>query len=531
MVVVDAGSFSVINPMLKEGQLPTFEKILKEGASGLLMSTIPPVTPPAWASFATGVNPGKHGVFDFWHFVGTEVTPVTSFSLQRRTLWSLLNEENMSSILLNAPITYPPRKIRGLVISGLLTPSDFPYTYPKRLKKELMKEIPGYRIHTRTSPYEDEQGYLEEAHNLLKARCDATIYLMENYDWDFFVSYFYYTDQIQHVFWKYMDSTHPLHDLDAPREMRKAIPVAYKIVDESLHKIMRVFDEDTLLIVMSDHGAGPVYKEVFINDYLRSLGLIRRSRGGLFEMAISRLLRTSGVERGRLATIFGYLKGALRVMIHPTRPRSSYVPAWIDWSRTKAFSMGHLGGIMVNQRVIREKSKYSVLIDYLTQKLYALRDPESGEKIVDRVYKRSEIYSGENVKEAPDLLFTTKNMTYVPRIGYELESDQIVRHSKGSGGHRREGILIMYGEDVKKGYKLRDCDIIDLMPTILYRMSLQIPSDVDGKVLVEAFHPSLVKEHPVELTEATSIRSSKKSELSTEEKEELKRRLQELGYF
>ena len=531
VIVVDAGSFSVINPMVEQGKLPTFQKILKAGASGILMSTMPPVTPPAWASFATGVNPGKHGVFDFWHFIGTDVTPVTSNSIRRKTLWSMLDEENMSSILINAPITYPPSKIRGLIISGLLTPTDSPYTYPKRLKKELVKEIPEYRIHTRTSPYVNEQLYLEEAYDLLRSRCDASLYLMENYDWNFFVSYFYYTDQIQHVFWKYMDSTHPSHDPNAPRELKDAIPGAYEIVDESLHKIMRFFDEDTLLIVMSDHGAGPVYKDVLINNYLRDLGLVRMSKRGLFEMTVNSLLRNFYVEEERLTRIFSYLKGALRVMIYPTRKRSSYIPIWIDWSRTKAYSVGHLGRIMVNRKATRSKSEYDGLINYLIRRLYEFRDPESDEKIVDRVYMKSEIYWGESVKEAPDLLFTMKNMTYMPRLGYEFESGEIVRPSLGSGGHRMEGILIMYGNDVRKGYKLTECSIMDLMPTILYWMKFPISSDVDGRVLTEAFHPSFVRENPVKLTEAAPIPSSRKLELSKEEKEKLKERLKALGYF
>jgi len=531
VVGVDAGSFHVINPMLKEGLLPTFEKILKEGASGVLMSTMPPSTPPAWASFATGVNPGKHAVFDFWHFDGTNVTPVTSYSIRRRTLWSTLTEENMSSILINAPITYPPRKIRGLLISGLLTPGDSPYTYPTHLRKELMKEIPGYRIHTRTSPFENEHVYLQEAYDLLKARCDATLHFMENYDWNFFVSYFYYTDQIQHVFWKYMDPTHPLHNPDASRTLKDAIPKAYKIVDDSLRKIMKMFDEDTLLIVMSDHGAGPVYKELLINNYLKDLGLVRLSKEGLVEITINSLLRTFDPEKGRLTKFFGYLKGALRVMTHPTRRGSSYFPTWIDWSRTKAYSVGHIDRIMVNRNVIRKESAYTVLINYLIRRLYELRDPESKENVFDKIYRRSEIYWGEHSKEAPDLLFTVKNATYMTRVGHELESNQIIKHSLGSGGHRREGILIMYGNNVRKAHKLRDCSIMDLMPTILYTMGLQIPSDLDGKVITEAFHPSFVRDHPVKLTEAISIPTSRRFNFSKEEKEELKRRLKALGYF
>lgn len=250
VVFVDAGSFNVINPMLKKGKLPTFEKIMKGGTSGVLTSTIPPHTAPAWASFATGVNPGKHGVYDFWDFDGPRMTPVNSYSIRRKTLWSMINEAEGKVALINAPLTYPPRKIKGFVVTGVMTPGSLPYTYPEDFKTELLREIPGYRVYAQTSALVDENLYLEEAYNLLKTRCDATLYLMENYDWDLLVCYFYYTDQIQHAFWKYMDPTHPHHNPDAPRRLKEAVPKAYEIVDDSIDKIMKNVDKDSMIIVI-----------------------------------------------------------------------------------------------------------------------------------------------------------------------------------------------------------------------------------------------------------------------------------------
>lgn len=534
IIWVDAGTFNVINPLLKRGKIPAFHRIMEEGTSGQLISTMPPHTAPAWASFATGVNPGKHGVYGFWHIEkGASIIYNNSYSIRRETLWSMLNEENKKVILINAPMTYPPRKIDGIVVTGLMTPSDIPYTYPKNIRRKLLREIPEYRVYTRTNAYVNEQLYLEEAYNLLKARRDATLYLMKNYDWDVLFSAFYYTDQIQHVFWKYMDQTHPAYDPDAPEMFKEAITKAYEIVDDSIRKILKIIDEDTLLIVMSDHGAGPVYKYVFINNYLRKLGLITISGKGIMKFALEKLRITDELLLHLSEYAAAPLRAVFKKMWGVKESQSMLFAKSIDWAKTKTFSAGVFGQLWVNYDKIKSTSEYENLINYLTEKLYDFRDPENGEKIVDKVFRRSQIYRGQYVNMAPDLFFVTREMTYIePGSTIPFSSNQIVRSSRSSGDHRMEGILIMYGKDVKGGYALRDCNIMDLAPTILYLMTIKVPSDVDGKVLVDAFNPSYVREHPVRQKKVTRISTEREQyALSKEEEKKVLERLKALGYM
>ena len=534
MILLDAGTFDVITPMLDRGRLPAFRKIMRGGVSGTLISTIPPLTPPAWASFATGVNPGKHGVYNFCERKEDKAVPVTSYSIRRETLWSMLNATGKKVILLNTPVTYPPRKVNGIVVTGLLTPGNVPYTYPENFRKELLREFPQYFIHARTKPWEDEHLYLEEAHNLLRERRDATLYLMENYDWDFFVSYFYYTDNIQHNFWEYMDATHPAHDPDAPPMFRDAIAKAYEIVDESIEEILKRIDDDTVLMVMSDHGAGPVYKYVFINNYLKTIGVLNVRTKGAIKLTVDKFMTALDVHLPRLSKFVPGTRTSILDKIrenvnkkHITEPVFEYV----NWTQTKAISLGALGQIFVNHDALKSTEEYEQLIRYLIQKLFELRDAEDGERIVDEIFRKSQIFHGEYVDRAPDLYFIMRKMTYVTTGGLHV-TNQILGLPLMGGHHRKEGILIMYGKNLREGHTLKDCNIMDLTPTILYLMGLPVPSDLDGRVLTNAFDPSYARKHPVRLKEKPEVPVERERyELSKEEKEKVKERLRALGYM
>jgi len=508
--------------------------------NGTLISTIPPCTPTAWASLATGVNPGKHGVYDFWDRKGNKPVPVTSYSIQRETLWSMLNEVDKKVILLNAPMTYPPRRIKGIVVTGFMTPGNVPHTYPPDFKKRLLTEFPEYSIDPRTYPppassSPDKQlSCLEEAYNLLRKRREVTLYLMENFDWDLFVTVFHCIDSIQHYFWKYMDPTHPAHDPDACKTLEEAVPKAYKIVDDSIHEILKRIDEDTILIVMSDHGFGPIYKCVFLNNYLRKLGLLSINvEGAIMPIVMERFLKSLNAH---LPNVSKFVLGASKTVFHRIRSKVDNMPSdlfseYFDWAQTKAYSLGALGDLSVNRSILKSSQEYEDLIKYLIQKLFELTDPEDHEKIVDNVFRKQQIYSGQYLEKAPDLFLVMRKMTYMTSTS--LLRHQIVEPSSGySASHRMEGILFMHGKNLRRGQTLRNCNIMDLAPTVLYLMGVRFPSDIDGRVLLDAFQPSYVKTHPVKSKEkARSLIARKRYDLSEKDEQKVKERLKALGYL
>ena len=122
---LDGATFDLIRPWLSKGKLPNIGRIIKDGVWGELESVIPPVSAPAWTSFMTGKNPGKHGIFGFKkEKQGTyEELFVNRKLIKSETLWKCLSDVGKKVIVINVPLTYPPEEINGYLMSGMDTPS------------------------------------------------------------------------------------------------------------------------------------------------------------------------------------------------------------------------------------------------------------------------------------------------------------------------------------------------------------------------------------------------------------------------
>ena len=127
VIGLDGATFELINPLVKAGKLPTIKKMIEEGVHGVLKSTVPPLTGPAWVSFATGKNPGKHGCYDFELPRDSldKIEMISSEDIKGETFYEVLDKQGKRCILVNLPCSYPPR-IGSVVITDFLSRgSDF----------------------------------------------------------------------------------------------------------------------------------------------------------------------------------------------------------------------------------------------------------------------------------------------------------------------------------------------------------------------------------------------------------------------
>jgi len=261
IIGLDGATFDLIAPWANEGKLPNFKKLMKKGTWGELESTIPHVTPPAWTSMTTGKNPAKHGIFEFMGMERTndewEFRLYTSRNKKTKEIWNYLG--NKKSIVINLPLTYPPYKINGLMVTGMLTPdTDSNFTYPKELKKEILKLFPSYKIELNWSEYKGKkQKFLKDLYKMTDERIKLFWYFLKM-DWQFFFFVFIGTDRIQHIIWD-------------DNELLKY----YMYLDEFLGELMKkIKNEDTYLFLVSDHGFSKVKKEVYINTFFVQEGYL-----------------------------------------------------------------------------------------------------------------------------------------------------------------------------------------------------------------------------------------------------------------
>ena len=166
-------------------------------------------------------------------------------------------------------------------------------------------------------------------------------------------------------------------------------------------------------------------------------------------------------------------------------------------------------------------------------RLTNLHDPETAEPVVEAVYRREEVYSGEQLPYAPDILFMPRRLEYFGFGEYEFGSHRIIEPMKRgiSGTHRMDGIFMAYGTAVQAGITVPDAQIIDLAPTILHIMRVPVPEHMDGRILTEIFTPTFQPAAPAGPPQPWHQSSSGHSpELTAAEKQTLSDRLRSLGY-
>ncbi|MFC1984477.1 alkaline phosphatase family protein [Chloroflexota bacterium] len=502
VVGLDGATFDLIKPWAKEGRLPTFKKLMKEGTHGTLMSTTPYATIPAWPSFSTGTNPGKHGFYDFFkekrnsYELTVEVAP--SRAVKQETLWHILSNHNKKVAVINVPSTYPPAKVNGYMVTGMLTPPNAKYTYPAELQQELEAEVGKYNVFFSSRSTKDVDSFVNDLEQTLDSRLEVSLYLWEKKHPDFLMMVDNGTDRAEHELWRFVDTTNPLYKRRDIEEYGNPLLRYYQKVDQTLHRFVEILDEDTILVIMSDHGQGSLRKFVNLNIFLMEEGFMamkkeamNKLRYFLFNCGFSphslyNFLKHLGIERWATDQISHRVKLSL---LH----KFFFSSSDIDWGKTRAFASGVTGAITINvdgrqpQGNVKFGTEYSHLRSELVDKLYNFTDPETGEKVVSNVYTREHLYTGPYLNAAPDLVATAcAGYEFFGMHGFSFS--QAIRKTFGnSGSHRPNGIFIAIGQGIKSGYEVKEANILDLAPSILKVIDIPIPNEMDGKVLGQIF--------------------------------------------
>ena len=275
LIGLDGATWHLLRPWVDAGQLPNLRRLMSNGAWGPLTSTILPQTPPAWTSMVTGVHPGRHGIFSFIRRrPGTyEKELTTSRHRRREPLWDITGRVSKRSIILDLPLTFPPDPVHGIMVSGLGTPgwtSDF--VWPRELKEAIIGQFGPYEFDIYFSG--DMAKYLEEAVRMTEHRIGVARYLLRTQPWDFFMVVLTTPDRLQHVAWKFMDEHHPDYDPREAARYRATILHFYQLIDQAVGEFAAWVDENTVVIIASDHGFGPVHTKVALSRWLSAEGLL-----------------------------------------------------------------------------------------------------------------------------------------------------------------------------------------------------------------------------------------------------------------
>jgi predicted AlkP superfamily phosphohydrolase/phosphomutase len=441
--------------------------------------------------------------------------------------------------MLNTPMTYPPAPLeRGFVVSGLETPPGAAYTHPAGLQDELERRV-GYRIELdRWYRRGHEQDEMDAILDLSDTHRRAALHLLETRDCDLYFVTLRAADHAQHYFWRFWDAGHPAFTLADHERFGDFIPQSYAVCDAAIADMMAACGPDTNVLVVSDHGFGRETKMVHLSNWLEQEGFLRFKTGPAGR--IKRTAFRAGFTADNVMNLLGKLRlERLYTSVSRTAKAGIFNRLFlsygdIDWTRTVAYARGQIGQIFLNVRgrephgIVEPGEAYARTRQHIIDALMRLRDPETGETVVDRVHVREDLYDGAEAGAAPDLVIDWRDMEYwafdVITGGRKIIGPNLATRS---GGHRQNGILLAHGPAIAEAREIAGARIIDVAPTALQLLGLPAPVQMDGRVLADIFRTTPA----IAAREETAASSGEEAIYSEEGEEAVRERLRQLGYL
>jgi predicted AlkP superfamily phosphohydrolase/phosphomutase len=557
IIGMDGATPQLLFPWTRKGELPNLARLRDGGTHGILLSTVPPATFPAWSSFMTGTNPGKHGLFDFTARVkGTYAVEFVNSTYRRMpTIWKLINDAGYRVGVMGMPSTYPPEHLDGFMISGFDSPVatgiEGSFVWPRDLYGRIKRDVGKYLI-TDFQELQIGPGWHDMAFEKLMTAIDRkekiAKYLLDREEVDVFCILFGESDTVSHHFWSAFDRESPRYNKALGEKHGEAILKIYRRIDAAIGSILMEFPDDTLVIIISDHGFGGSGDRVlYLNWWLSQMGYLNFKEG-----SSASIRRMEGVKNRLLGVVPARLQEQLfrrfgGRIANSLESRLRF--GNIDWKGTMAFSeeLNYSPSIWINtsgrepEGTITPGKEYEDLRDRIIDDLLAWKDAESGKPVVSKAWRREDLYRGEYVSEAPDLVL---ELSLESGYSYNVlpsrastdnspfrtlgEEELIGSKGKGmNGSHRQEGIYILNGPSVTGEREAGIARIWDPAVSILDFLGIEIPADMDGADL---------KKTPKEYTETSTSRkqqpgSNSPVPLSLTEQEEIAKRLKSLGYL
>ncbi len=459
VIGLDGATWELLQPWIDRGDLPALAELQATCAWGELQSVVPYLSPPAWTTAVTGVNPGKHAIYDFQRRLPGQMAVVNETAKSRRAqpIWNMLQPAGRRVLLLNIPMTDPPDPIDGLFVAGFPHQDGVGYTYPPELERTLgeyrldelqMMLIPG-----------KEDSLLASYHTDMGNRKRIILEWLRDEPFDLMWVVFTATDRIQHTFWVFTDPQNPHYDAELAPRYAQAIHDFWVAQDRALGEILAAIGPEAIVMLLSDHGFGPMRYDLRVQDYLHEPGsrLSEREASAVYVLDPGDAARLYVARRGR----------------DPGAP----------WSPVEA---------------MRVRAK-------LVDALRAATDPRTGERVCEAVWVNEEVFAGTYAEKGPDVVVLPADGYFLTRGERDPEKrgPRIVPHkSPLSAWHRMNGIYAMRGPGIAPGRRDGDegrlYSLIDVVPTVLYLLGEAVPRCLDGDVMRGVIDAAYLNANPVE---------------------------------
>lgn len=442
--------------LLAREDLPNIGGLKQRGAWGRLESVVPPITVPAWMCMSTSQDPGSLGVYGFRNRANNTyggLSTADSSSIQTPAVWDYLAQQGKKSIIVGVPPGYPPRKINGIAVGCFLTPDSTTdeFTHPAEIKREINELIGDYPTDVAGFRTDRKDWLRDQIFDMSRKQWQVVRHFIRKKEWDYFHFVDIGLDRVHHGFWDGYDKQHIHYKPGNPYE--DVIPEYYRHIDTQIGQTLELLDKDTIVLVVSDHGAQRLDGGFAVNEWLIREGLLVLNQ-----------------EMPAEVTPFNKLK--------------------VNWAKTKVWSEGgYYARVFFNvedrePRGIIPAAHYESFRDEMKQKFLDLKD-NNGRPLNSLVFKPEEIY--KNVRNvAPDLIvhFGALYWRSIGSVGHgrlHLEENDT---GPDACNHAQFGAFIMAGPNCPLKGEVERARLIDVMPTLMKLAGYDIPQAMQGRSLV-----------------------------------------------
>jgi predicted AlkP superfamily phosphohydrolase/phosphomutase len=436
-------------------RLVNFRRLMEMGCWGRLESIVPPITVPAWMCMSTSQDPGSLGVYGFRNRSDhsyDKLGIVNSKSIRAHAIWDYLAMEGKRSIIVGVPPSFPPRKVNGISVGCFMTPDTVKddYTHPAAVKQRIASLVGDYPVDVKGFRTNDKDWLRDEIFEMSRKHFTVIRDFVQNEDWDYFQFVEIGLDRVHHGFWKYCDPRHVHHEPGNPYQ--NVISDYYQHLDEEVGRLLELLTDDTVVLVVSDHGAKPLDGGFCVNEWLVREGLLVLNR------------------YPKDVTPFGKLD--------------------VDWSRTRVWSEGgYYARIFLNVKGrepdgVIDSADVLPFREELKAKLEATTD-EHGKLLGTKVFKPEEVY--RNIRNvAPDLIVHFGDLSWrsIGGVGYSTLHVQENDTGPDDCNHAQFGAFILAASNNPLSGEVEGAHLLDVAPTLMELGGHDIPDAMQGKSLL-----------------------------------------------
>jgi len=407
--------------------------IAETGSAGRLESIVPPESSACWPSLTTGKNPGETGVYGFQD---REVDSYETYvpmgkHVSATRLWDRVTDDGRDATVLNVPVTFPPSSRIQRQVSGFLSPSLDAAASDDAVRQVLEDHDYKIDVNAKLGHDDDKTEFVENAHATLDARYDVFTHYLAEDDWDLFFGVFMSTDRVNHFLFG---------DYENDGEYAEEFLDFYRTLDEYVGEIRDRLDDDTTLVVASDHGFTELEWEVNCNQFLADEGWLSYEDDD----------HDSLTDIDDETRAYSLIPGRFYLNLEGREP-DGVVP----------------------------ESEYEAVRDELVDDLESLTGPD-GRRVCKRIVRGETVFDGDNDEIAPDLVV-------IPADGFDLKSgfsgkEAVFTEGPRNGMHKFENSLL-YSTDAD--LDVEGSNLFDVTPTILDLMDVEHDGNFDGESLLD----------------------------------------------